>query len=107
MTNQIKALMHLFIQGPTKGGGGGVVGVGREPRSPKCLLCSPEPDDFDAWSPKYLNTVKPGAPNEMLWSPGALICLSWSPGAPHILAEALEPKTPLGPCLLLFGTQPC
>ena len=58
-----------------------MVDVGREPWSPKFLLCSPEPDDFDVWSPEYLNTVTPGAPNEMLWSPGALICLSWSPGA--------------------------
>ena len=30
-------------------------------------------------------TVKPGASNEMLWSPGVPIFLSWSSGAPHIL----------------------
>ena len=29
------------------------------------------------WSPKYLITVMPGAPNEILWSPGGLAFLFW------------------------------
>ena len=39
----------------------------------------PEPNDFDAWSSEYLMRVKFGAPNEMLWSPGAP--MPRSPGA--------------------------
>ena len=27
-------------------------------------------NDFEAWNPGNLTTVMPGAPNEMLWSPG-------------------------------------
>ena len=63
-------------------------GQSLEPWSPEIFADGARsPDDLDAWSPEYLITVKPGAPNEMLWSPGAPIFLSWpgSPGTPHII----------------------
>ena len=51
-------------------------------RGPKFLLWSPEPDYFGAWSPEYLITVKPGAPNWNVmepWSPAYFWPEPWSP----------------------------
>ena len=78
-------------QGPKEGGG---FPGALEPRHFCCGAWSPK--NFDTWSPEYLNTVKPGAPNEMLWSPGAPKFLSWSPGALHILGRSPGALKPFG-----------
>ena len=99
-----EALLHIASlhpgQGPKGGGGGGGVAGALEPRNVCCGAGSP--DDFDTWNPEYLITVKPEAPNEMLWSPRAPIFLSWSPGAPHILGRS---PGALNPFEILPGVQ--
>ena len=87
------------LRDPKRGGGGG---GSLETRKFCCGAWSPE--KFDTWSPECLRTVKPGSPNEMLWSPGTPIFLSWSPGTPlgpwKLMQQLLHE-----PCTICNGTD--
>ena len=86
-----------------KGGGGGGRAGALEPWSPEIFAVEPGARWFSLpGRSESLITVKPGAPNEMLWSPEAPIFSSWNPRAPHIFGRSPEALNPFRTLMSVF-----